>query len=295
MTQQWKGNTGGTLLGQKAMLLLFKYLDVRLGYAIVALVAPLYMLFHNKACRAIFRYFRKQWLYSPAKALAQTYLNHFLFGQMILDRFALFSGRAEMFRTEISGNEHFLRLVNSPQGFIIAGSHIGNFEIAGYLLRQNRKTLHALVFPGETPTVQRNRSRILEQNNISLIPVANDMSHLIAMRAALAAGNIVIMPADRMYGSTRSATAPFLRGIARFPVGAPTLAILANVEILAVYVVKQAARAYSVNVIPIAQSASADADKQQRIEACTKAFARSMEETLRKYPAQWFNYYDFWN
>ncbi|MDR2498397.1 MAG: hypothetical protein LBD28_03040, partial [Tannerellaceae bacterium] len=250
-TQQWKGSTGGSALGQRALLILFKIVDVRIGYAIMALIVPFYILFHRKATNSIFRYFRQQWNMRPIKAAAYTFLNHFRFGQIILDRFAVFSGNADKFHVDISGNEHFRQLVESPKGFIIAGSHIGNFEIAGYLLRQNRKTLHALVYPGETFTVQQQRSRILSQNNISLIPVSPDMSHLIAMQAALRSGGILIIPADRMYGSTRSAAVPFLRGQARFPVGAPAMAITFQADIIAIFVLKQSARRYHISVVPL--------------------------------------------
>ncbi|MDR2497516.1 MAG: lipid A biosynthesis (KDO)2-(lauroyl)-lipid IVA acyltransferase [Tannerellaceae bacterium] len=292
--KQWRGSTGGTPLGQKLLLLMFRYIDLRTAYAIMAVVVPFYMLFHHRATRAILHYFRQRRMMGPAQSLAHTYANHFMFGQMILDRFAVFSGCADIFRVNITGNEHFLRLASQPQGFIIAGAHIGNFEIAGYLLRQNLKPLHALVYPGETKTVQRNRSRVLAQNNISLIPVAPDMSHLIAIRAALSAGGVVIMPADRMYGSSRSALVRFLGAPAHFPIGAASMAITFGVEILAVYAMKSSARRYDLRVIPIPTSFPGITGKQERITAITAAFAESMTAALSSHPEQWFNYYPFW-
>ena len=47
-SEEWDGVTGGTTLGQKAMKVVLSIFDVRIGYAIMGLVVPFYMLFHHK-------------------------------------------------------------------------------------------------------------------------------------------------------------------------------------------------------------------------------------------------------
>lgn len=278
------------------MLKLFKILDVRIGYAIMAILVPFYMLVNHAAYKAIYHYFRKQLGYGILKAFLWTYKNHYIFGQVILDRFAVFSGKNNFFEAEIIGNEHFIRLTEGKKGFIMASSHTGNFEISGYLLQQHHKKINALVFPDETPTVQRNRARILEQNNIRLIPVSSDMSHIFAINASLSAGEIISMPCDRNWGSAKSIQCRFMNGTAHFPVGAFALAATFDVEILSIFVFKSTARKYKIYVKPIEipQSASM-AGKREMAEEYARAFVREMEENLRKYPAQWFNYYEFFD
>jgi predicted LPLAT superfamily acyltransferase len=34
--------------------------------------------------------------------------------------------------------------------------------------------------------------------------------------------------------------------------------------------------------------------KQERIQALADAYARRLEEVVRLYPDQWYNFYDFW-
>ena len=90
--REWEGVTGGTILGQKAMKITFSVVNVRVGYVILAFVVPFYMLFRRKGYLSIYRYFRWQHGYSPLKSFFYTYRNHFVFGQAMLDRVAVYAG-----------------------------------------------------------------------------------------------------------------------------------------------------------------------------------------------------------
>jgi lauroyl/myristoyl acyltransferase len=179
----------------------------------------------------------------------------------------------------------------------MAGSHIGNFEISGYLLHSEHKKVNALIYAGETKTVQQNRYKIVGNNNINLVPVSADMSHLFTAHTALQNGEIVSMPCDRNLGSKKSVTCDFLNGKADFPVGAFTLATLFEVEILAIFVIKRAARKYTIYVKPvtIGEQPAGQLSKREQTERYAQSFAKEMEAIVREYPEQWFNYYKFWN
>ncbi|MDR3365366.1 MAG: lysophospholipid acyltransferase family protein [Prevotellaceae bacterium] len=291
-SREWKGNTGGGFLGQHGLIFLFKVLNIWVMYSIMALVVPFYMLFSRKSYRAMYSFFRRRLGYSQRKAFAGTYKNHFAFGQVILDRFAVFAGQKNIFEVEITGNEHFRRLTDGGKGFIIAGSHVGNFEISGYLLHSAGTTINALVYAGETAVVRRNRTKILKHNNIRLIPVADDMSHLFAVHAALQRGEAVSMTCDRSLGSPKRVECDFLNGKADFPVGAFALATHFNVEVVAIFAVKESGKKYRVYVTPL--QADEALTKHEKTEHLARAFAKELEGIVRQYPTQWFNYYEFW-
>jgi predicted LPLAT superfamily acyltransferase len=295
-SRKWKGNTGGNLVGQRALIAFFRLLDVRAGYAVMAAVVPFYMLFARKACNAIYRFFRLRIGLSKWKAFIGAYKNHFVFGQIILDRFAVFAGKQRFFETEIIGNEHFRRLVAGDKGFVIAGAHVGNFEICGYLLNPGKKRINALIYPGETKTVQQNRAKRLTPHNINLIPVDADMSHLFAINNALRNGEIVSMPCDRNLGSAKTVACDFLDATASFPLGPFALAANFDVEIIAIFAVKRSSRKYTVCVMPVTPDPqdNAPATKRQLAEQYARSYAKTLETVVRQYPSQWFNYYEFW-
>jgi len=292
--REWTGVTGGNTLGQKSLLLFFHFVNVTVGYVFLALTVPFYMLFRRKGYLSIYRYFRKHFSCSPLKAFLKTYLNHFIFGQCMLDRFAVYAGRKNFFRLRFTGNEEFHRLLDDKKGFIIASSHTGNFELSGYLLKQDKKRINALIFGGETKEVMENRLRLLNMNNVSIIPVMDDMSHIFTINDALSAGEIVSMPCDRIFGSAKSVECDFLSGKADFPVGAFTLAAHFDVPVVAIFVMKESATNYHIYVKPIVINDSVQVSKREKTELLTLKFVEKLEETVRKYPEQWFNFYEFW-
>lgn len=291
--KDWGGVTGGSTFGQKALKILFSLVSVRIGYAILIFIIPFYMLFAHKGYIAIFRYFRRQHGYSPLKSLCKTYKNHYLFGQMLMDRFAVYAGRKNIFEVENPDNDLFLSMLNKPGGFIMAGSHVGNPELCGYLLKQQKKRINSMIFGGEAREVQKNRSEVLENNNVRLIPVTGDMSHIFIINEALSGGEIVSMPCDRTFGSDKHVECDFLNGKADFPVGAFVLAIQFKVPVLAFFVMKISAVRYRIHVILI-PTPDHNISKREQISEMTKSFAGKLENIVKRYPEQWFNFYNFW-
>ena len=293
-TKDWTGRTGGSTLGQKALLFLFHFHNVTVGYAILSLVVPFYMLFARKGYMAIYRYFRHQHRYGRLKAFCKTYQNHFVFGQCMLDRFAIYAGRRNFFKVEITGNEHFLRLLDGNKGFVAASSHTGNFELGGYLMRQEKKRIYATVYGEEAKELMSKRITMLGLNNIYTVPVTNDMSHIFALNEALKNGEIVSMPCDRNFGSAKTVECDFLNDKADFPQGAFALAAMFDVPVITIFVMKASLSKYRVYVCPLSTENYGHLKKQEKISSLAQSFASELENIVRKYPEQWFNFYNFW-
>lgn len=292
--QEWTGRTDGTGWMLRSLIWFFKWMPPRLLYAVMGIVVPFYMLLRRRTYLAIYHYYRQAHGCGPWRAFLNTYRNHYAFGQVILDRFAVYAGRR--FDIQIDGNEHYRQVAAGRQGAIFLSSHTGNFELCGYLLHSAGKRLHALVYAGEAETVMENRRRVWSAHNVEMIPVRDDLSHLFAINAALEAGDVVCMAGDRMLGSAKSVECNFLGRPARFPLGPFALAVKRSVPLLALFVMKESARKYHVYVQPVTLPESEAAlPARQRMAALARAFAAKMEAIVKQYPHQWFNYYEFWN
>ncbi|MDR3252365.1 MAG: lipid A biosynthesis (KDO)2-(lauroyl)-lipid IVA acyltransferase [Tannerella sp.] len=300
--REWTGVTGGSAFGQRAMKILCSLVSVRVGYAILVFVIPFYMLFARKGYNAIYSYFRTRHNYPPMKAFGMTYLNHYRFGQMILDRFAVYAGQRN-FRVDNPDNDLFLQMVNSDKGCIIATAHVGNPELCGYLLSQQTKRINSLIFGGEAKEVQKNRSAVLGNNNVRLVPVDADMSHLFVINDALTNGEMVSMPCDRPFGSAKTASCTFLGAETNFPIGAFVMASRFDLPVIALFVLKVSAKLYRIHVIgvpaptrqQIADNATTGLSTRSAAYAMTRSYAAILEEIVKKYPEQWFNFYNFWD
>lgn len=275
---QWSGKTDGTSWMQNALIGMYRYMPLRLLYGVMALVVPFYMIFNRSGYKAMYSFFRKRMGYGPFKSFFSVYGNHYNFGMVILDRFAVYAGKK--FDVTVEGQELFDNLESSEKGFIMLSSHVGCYELAGYSLVSKHKTFNAIVYAGESKAIMKNRDRILREHNMRMIPVMGDMSHLFAINAALDNNEILSMPADRLFGSSKSVTCKFFGEDAKFPKGAYALAKAKDVKMLAVFVMKEKAKKYHAYVREVAD---------------TNGFATELEQIVRKYPKQWYNYFDFWN
>lgn len=287
---EWSGKTGGLPWMQRSLVALFRVLPLGLLYGVMALVVPFYMIFSRKGYQAMYRFFRERFGYGPMKSFWNVYLNHFRFGQVILDRFGVYAGKKYRFISE--EQSVFDEKETHEKGFVMLSSHVGNYEMAGYSLRPKIKKYNALVFAGETETVMENRQRILSQNNVRMVPVKDDLSHLFLLNTAIDDGEIVSMPADRIFGSQKSVECQFFGKNARFPLGAFAMAVQKEVDVIAVFVMKEGMRKYRIYLREIQYDRQLS--KREQMSQLAQNFAAQLEEIVRRYPTQWFNYFDFW-
>lgn len=291
---KWNGTTGGTTWMQKTLSFCLGWMNLPFVYSGMALIIPFYMLFNHQEYLSQYHFFRHRLGYGWMRSFICVYINHFAFGQVILDRFAVYGGAK--FEVEIEGNNIFLDKIRQKEGFIQLSSHIGNFELAGYMLRQEQKIINALVFGGETETMMRNREHILNKMNVKLIPVGTEMNHVYVMKNALEHGEIISMPGDRNFGSQKVITCSFFNAEADFPMGPYIMAAIHNVPLLSIFVMKQSVHKYHIYVNEVSLSPEMNF-KSSRDKAfyLAQSFALQLEKVVRKYPYQWFNYYEYWH
>lgn len=287
--KQWEGTTYGNSLMHRWLIKLLKGIDIRIVYIFTYIFVIPPCLFRD-GFKPIYHYFRQRWGYGPIKAFRMTYRNHYMFAQVVIDRFAMYAGRH--FRVTIDGFEHFRRLADRPGAFVLLSSHVGNYEMAGYTLVSDRKRLNALVFSGEKQTVMEHRTEMFADKNIHMIPVSDDMSHLFLLDQAIQQGEIVSMPADRIFGSQKSVSATLLGAPVRLPLGPFSVAAMHGLRVLAVNVMKVTPNRYHVYVRPI--SYDHRAPRQEQTRQLAQRYAAELEHILTIYPTQWYNYFEYW-
>jgi predicted LPLAT superfamily acyltransferase len=287
--KKWGGTTYGNSQMHRWLIRLLRWLPIRLIY-VLAYIFAVPPTLTKPGFRHAMQFFRQNFGSSKQRAFWLALKNHCLFAQAVIDKFAMYAGRH--FEIELEGYEHFLELAEKPDGFVQLSSHVGNYEIAGYSLVAEKKRFNALVFSGEKEEVMSNRARLFEHANIRMIPIKPDMSHLFEINSALADGETVSIPADRIWGSQKYVAKTFLGREAHLPMGPFQVVAMRSVEVLVVHVMKASARRYKIIVTPI--SYDKDAPRQQQIEQIATGYVNELERIVRLYPTQWYNYFDFW-
>ena len=289
--QNWAGTTYGNNWMHKWLIRLLCFIDTRILYLFVAIFIIPVCLILNPSRGIAYRYFRRRIGYGRLKSAWKTYVNHCLFGQVVVDKFAMYAGKK--FNVEIDNYESFVRLVTKKEGFMQLSAHIGNYEIAGYTLVCENKRIYALVYAGEKESVMKNRDKMFADTNISMIAISPDMSHLFEIDKALAEGEIVSMPADRISGSTKFIEHDFLGAKAKFPLGPFSVATMRGLDVLAINVMKTSLTSYKIFVTPLPYDKTAS--RQEQIKQLSGAYVAELEKRVRQYPTQWYNYFEFWN
>ncbi len=287
--KNWNGTTYGSSFMHRWLIWLLKKVDTRIIYFIVYIFILPFLLF-KPGFWHIYRYLHQRIGKSSLSSLRYAYRNHFLFAQAVIDKFAMYAGRE--FDIELEGEENFAHLAQLPDGFVQLSSHVGNYEIAGYSLKADKKRFNALVYFGEKEEVMHNREKLFTNSNIRMIPLKADLSHLFLINSALAEGETVSIPADRIWGSKRCIEMEFLGKIAKFPLGPFQTITTREVEALVVHVVKTSFKKYRIIVTPLPYDHNAS--KREQVELLAKGYIAELEKVVKKYPCQWFNFFDFW-
>lgn len=290
MQREWQGSTDGNKWMQQQLINCFRFLNLRIYYAGVAVVVPFYMLF-GRGFKTSYSFFRRRIGRGRLRSVFLAYANFFRFGQVIIDRFAAYAGKK--FSIAIDNYEAFAKLASAPGSFMMLSAHVGNYEMGGYNLVSEQKTINAIIFAGETETVMENRTIQFGRTNIRMIPIRPDMSHLFAINRALRDGEIVSLPADRCDGSERTVACTFFGQTAHFPMGPFATIQQRRTPALAIFVMKESVTGYRIFVRRLALP-DESLPKKEFIHQLSQQYAALVEETVRKYPTQWFNFFDFW-
>ena len=266
-------------------------IDVRILYAFTYLfIVPPTMVINRKASKAIYRFYREGFGYGRLNSCVMSYKNHCFFSQVVIDKFAMYAGKK--FDIKIIGFDNFKNLESQPGGFLQLSSHIGNYEVAGYSLISDKKRFNALVFGGEKESVMENRRKMFDHTNIRMIPMKPDMEYLFTLDNAINNGEIISMPADRVHGSQKAYSLNFLGRNACFPQGPFILSAMKEIPVLFVVVMKTKSTEYTIHVEQL--DSPKDMTPRKRAEMLAEDYVSRLEKMVRKYPEQWYNYFDFW-
>lgn len=289
--KQWAGTTYGSGGLHKSLIWTLRFIDVRLLYLFASVFVVPVCLILNDSRRTAYRYFRDRHGCGRIRAAWATYINHCKFAQVVIDKFAMYAGKK--FEVEVIGMDRFNELASKDEGFLHLSSHIGNYEIAGYTLVSERKTINAVVYAHEKASVMENRNNMFTKTNIRMITLRQDMSHLFEIDQALCNGDIVSFPTDRFMGQAKCVECTFLGKTAKFPQGPFSVATMRGLDVLAVNVMKTGLVKYRIYVTPLQYDK--EAPRREQLRQLSQAYVEELEKRVLEYPEQWYNFFDFWN
>lgn len=291
----WKGKTRGGLTGYKIFVTVLKYSGLPAAYFLLRFVALYFFLFNPKSFSVMFRFYRKRFNYSFLKSAISVYSNYYWFGQVLLDRIAVMAGFRAKFKFNFDGEEHLRKMAEENTGGLLISAHIGNFEMAGYMLERLKTQVSVIMFDAEHEKIKDYLSTVAARN-YNIIVIREDNSHIYEINNAFRDKHLVCIHGDRYLRSSKKMPAQFLGDKAFIPTGPFYMAMKFNVPVSFVFAMKEDSKSYHFYASPpqYFRQEGLQSKRDETIMTIIKSYICELENTVKKYPLQWFNYYDFW-
>jgi predicted LPLAT superfamily acyltransferase len=291
----WKGKTRGGIAGYKIFFALLKYTGLPFAYFLLRFVALYFFLFLPKAFKAIYPFYRKRFLFGFFHSLLMVYKNYYVFGQVLLDKVAVMAGFPVKFSFTYEGEEHLRKMVEDGTGGLLISAHAGNFEMAGNMLERLETEVNIIMFDAEHEKIKDYLDSVTRRK-FNVIAIKEDNSHIYEINKAFREKQIVCIHGDRFVKGSKTIPIEFLGERAYFPTGPFYLAMKFSVPVSFVFAMKDSASHYHFFATPprLYQQQGLQQKRDQTIQTIIKDYIYVLEHTIRKYPAQWFNYYNFW-
>lgn len=319
----WKGKTRGGTFGYLFFIFLIRYLGITAAYIFLCFVVPYFIPFAPKATASTWYYARNILKYGRLRSIGLLFRNYYRLGQILIDKVAINSGMDKKYHFKFGNYQEFLDILNSEQGVIMIGAHMGNWETGAPFFHDYGKKINIVIYDAE----HRKIKEMLEKNGMTkeykFIPVNKDsLEHVFRINEVLNKKEYVCFQGDRYLNSDRLLTCDFMGKPAHFPSGPFLLASRMKVPVVFYFAMREPKRTYHFHFIsevsasgsssevpgkvPVpgfhaggnevkdSDSSKTGAKKKRPEQALLEDYVKALENMVKQYPEQWFNYYPFW-
>ena len=289
----WKGKTRGGVSGYLFFIYLIRYLGVKAAYGFLSLIVLYFIPFAPKATRSTWQYARRILKRNRMRSAGLLLSNYYRLGQILIDKVAIGNGMIDKYHFKFSQYQEFLDVLDSGQGVIMIGAHVGNWEIGTPFFNDYSKKINVVMYDAEHQKIK----EVLKKNGLKqpykIIPVNEDnLAHIFKITEALDNKEYVCFQGDRYLNADKLLTCIFMGQEASFPMGPVLLASRMKVPVVFYFAMREAGQIYHFHFI---QAEKVTGSKEKRAEQCLlEQYVKALENIVKQYPEQWFNYYPFW-
>jgi len=293
-TFAWKGKSRGGAWGHRFFIFLINKLSVRFAYFFLSFVVFYFILFAPLATKSIWKYFHEIHNYGFLKSIRMLFANYFRFGQVLIDKIAVRSGQAQKYKFEFENYQAFLDVLNNSKGVILIGAHVGNWEIGTGFFGEYAQKINIVMLDAEYQKIKELFEKNLNPIAHKIIPIhENDFSHIYQIKEALEKGEYVCFQGDRFIKDQSAMPLQFMGKLAKFPYGIFQLANRMEAPVVFYFSMREKGMKYKFKFI-FTNNHNKRKSEQNALELMN-FYILTLENILKEYPEQWFNYYDFWN
>jgi KDO2-lipid IV(A) lauroyltransferase len=216
------------------------------------------------------------------------------YAQSLSDMYAFHLSREVPIETLFLGREHVEGVIRGKRGLVTVTGHLGAWPITPFLIGKRGELPPMTMAMAEEPNRAVGAFEEQFRARFRIVYTTHSPFALLELAGLLRKGEIVGMQLDRHLGGPQ-AMLPFCGRLAAFPLAPATLARSSGCPIVPVFSVyadrgrRQVAVHYGE---PIEVERTSDRERDLRV--ATERVVAVYQRFVRRYPDQWFNFYDFW-
>lgn len=283
----------GSLALLRAMAWVSLNLGRRAGRGVLYVIVAYYFLFSPKAAYHSKAYLRRVLGREPRAG--DRFRQLLAFSTMIHDRVYLLNDRFDLFNIEIGETQALSQALAEGSGCFLIGAHLGSFEIMrSFGRRKSGVDVVMAMYDQNARKISGVLEAINPRSQPEIIPLGT-IDAMLRIRSRLADGAFVGMLADRTFGEEPVTKVQFLGTPAPFPVGPWRAAALLRRRVLFVAGIYCGGNHYRVVIDEVADFSEVPAGaREAAVIAAVERYAALLEKYCRRYPYNWFNFFDFW-
>lgn len=292
--KQWDGTSKGGRLGNRIFIALIKVFGPFPAYLLLVFVC-LYYVFFDRSGKQGLRQFRTR-LGLEKNGHLSLYRHFYTFGTALIDRITFLVRQKPPFLYTCVNEKFITDALRKGRGAILLSAHLGNWEIAGNLLHKRLHTpINIVMLDNELQSIREVFREVTMLSTVTVIPITqNSLDMMIQIRKVLAANQLVCFHGDRVFGSS-GVRKMFLGAPAEFPAGPFKIAAITGAPVIPVFTIKTGLFRYTFQASdPILFENVSRQNRQKTIESAMETYIKILETMARKYPFQWYNFYEFW-
>jgi len=221
-------------------------------------------------------------------AAFQTFTNYC---QSVANAYLRYLGVDPELQVSLTGTEHLEEVLRPDAGAVLATGHLGNWQLGPHLLAEHGFPPVTVVMTEEPDRATQSLVAELRDQQAQVVYPHRSPLLGLGLRASLRRGELVAFQMDRP--SKAGLRVPCAGGTATFAAGPALLARTCEVPVVPVFFPLEG-RTLRIMVEPPLH-ARRTADRRDDVFRLTVELARVYERVIRRYPLQWFNFYDFWS
>jgi predicted LPLAT superfamily acyltransferase len=216
------------------------------------------------------------------------------FGMVLVERAYVGISEEASIMSDFPESDRMFDLMRTGRGVIIVNAHIGNWQMALSLLTESPVQINAHMRYDEGAAAKHWFDLQDRPCPFNIIRSDDTFGGMLEASAALLNGEAMVMMGDRWSPGTRGVEVTFMGGRVRMPVSPYYLASATGALVIVLFSASTGRRSYRVDIVDVMDVHPDVKNDAEKLAAYAARYAELLEDFVRKYPLQWYNFYDYW-